>query len=104
MQDGTEIFAKKAILANTNPYHTFLELLPGFANDSNEKSPLPDSFKKHIQFSDYSCGAFKINLAVDKLPKFSCNVFQTKMILNQDHNILELFILKTEYGRNWKCI
>jgi hypothetical protein len=34
---------------------------PGFA---------PPSFLAHIRFADYSCGAFKINLAVDRLPDF----------------------------------
>ncbi len=49
--------------------------LAGLARDSGyagEASPLPRSFARHIRFADYSCGAFKINCAVDKLPNFLC--------------------------------
>jgi len=78
MQDGTVLEAKKAILSNANPYHTFLELMPGLARDSGEseaageESPLPPEFQHHIRFADYSCGSFKINCAIDKLPNFTC--------------------------------
>jgi phytoene dehydrogenase-like protein len=73
MQDGSTITAK-AILSNATPYHTFLELLPGLARDSGvaEESPFPRDFQHHVRFADYSCGAFKINCAVDRLPNFSC--------------------------------
>jgi len=74
MQDGSELHAD-IVLSNATPYHTFLELLPGLARDSgfNEESPLPRDFAHHIRFADYSCGALKINCAVDRLPNFLCH-------------------------------
>lgn len=73
MEDGTELHAPM-LLSNATPYHTFLELLPGLARDSGfeEESPLPRDFQKHIRHVDFSCGAFKINCAVDKLPNYEC--------------------------------
>ncbi len=73
MADGTFIRAKK-VISNATPYHTFLELLPGLARatGAKEDSPLPPSFVDHIRFTDYACGAFKINCAVNKLPDFFC--------------------------------
>eukprot|EP01004_Peranema_trichophorum_P010876 NODE_970_length_2213_cov_44.560287_g829_i0.p1 GENE.NODE_970_length_2213_cov_44.560287_g829_i0~~NODE_970_length_2213_cov_44.560287_g829_i0.p1 ORF type:complete len:701 (-),score=153.25 NODE_970_length_2213_cov_44.560287_g829_i0:111-2024(-) len=74
MEDGTELFAPN-VLAGCTPYHTFLELLPGLSRDSgneNESSPIPPEFQHHIRFMDHSCGAFKINCAVDRLPNFEC--------------------------------
>jgi phytoene dehydrogenase-like protein len=58
MVDGTRLYAP-TILSGANPYHTFLELLPGLARDSGfeEQSPLPRDFQRHIRFADYSCGA-----------------------------------------------
>lgn len=46
----------------------------GLARDSGyaEESPLPRDFQHHIRFTDYSCGAVKINCAVDRLPNFEC--------------------------------
>ena len=64
MDDGTRITANRAVISGANPYHTFLELC--------SKSDLPSDFKKHIKHTDYSCGAMKINCAVDKLPNFLC--------------------------------
>lgn len=48
--------------------------LSGLARDSGyaEESPLPKDFQHHIRFADYSCGAIKINCAVDRLPNFEC--------------------------------
>lgn len=73
MNDGS-VLSAKTVLSNATPYHTFLELLPGLARDSGavEESPLPADFQHHIRFADYSCGAFKINCAVDRLPQFTC--------------------------------
>lgn len=73
LADGSVIEAD-TVLSNATPYHTFLELLPGLAKDSGyaEKSPLPAEFARHIRFADYSCGAVKINCAVDRLPNFTC--------------------------------
>jgi len=62
--------------ASSSSYHTFLELLPGLSDISGHPegtpSPLPKDFVNHIKFADYSCGAMKINLAVDALPNFAC--------------------------------
>jgi hypothetical protein len=33
---------------------------------------LPEEFNNAIDNIDYSCGAMKINLVVDKLPNFTC--------------------------------
>lgn len=73
MADGTKLEAE-VVISNATPYHTFLELLPGLARDSGfpEASPLPSDFTHHIRFADYSCGAVKINCAVDRLPNFAC--------------------------------
>jgi phytoene dehydrogenase-like protein len=74
MADGTLLHAD-TVLSNANPYHTFLELLPGLSRDGNnpqEESPLPKDFVHHIRFLDYSCGAFKINCAISELPNFTC--------------------------------
>jgi len=66
MHDGTQLRAP-VVLSGTTPYHTFLELLPGLGARA-----LPPDFVRHVQHADYSCGAFKINLAVDRLPDFLC--------------------------------
>lgn len=34
--------------------------------------PLPDEFINHMKHTDLSCGAVKINCAIDKLPNFKC--------------------------------
>ncbi|KAK3277937.1 hypothetical protein CYMTET_14091, partial [Cymbomonas tetramitiformis] len=70
MADGTQLFAD-TVLSGTSPYHTFLELMPGLAGDT-AGNPVPAGFRKHVRFADYSCGAFKINCAVDRLPDFAC--------------------------------
>ena len=33
---------------------------------------LDKDFSQRIKTTDYSCGAFKINLAVNELPNFKC--------------------------------
>ena len=65
MMDGTVINADM-VLSNCNPYHTFKELFNG---DSN---PFSNTFMNDIEHQDYQCGAFKINMVVDKLPNFEC--------------------------------
>lgn len=79
LADGT-ILTARTVLSNATPYHTFLELIPGFAqhtgyssnNNNNVISPLSDDFMRHIRFTDYSSGAAKINCAVSELPNFLC--------------------------------
>lgn len=76
MRDGSVLQARHAVLSNATPYHTFLELMPGYArtsgNHAAESSPLPDEFLQHIRHAEYGCGALKINCAVDALPSFAC--------------------------------
>ena len=70
LEDGTKL-TSKIVLSGATPYHTFLELLPGL--DSRVASnPVPPEYAKHIRFTDYSCQAFKINMATTKLPNFEC--------------------------------
>lgn len=64
LADGTQLLARRAVLSNANPHHTFLDLL----SDWN----LPSEFAGHVKGVDYSCGAFKINLALKGLPNFKC--------------------------------
>jgi phytoene dehydrogenase-like protein len=61
--DGRTVRAP-VVLSNATPHTTFLELLAD--------GVLPDSFRRHIEHADYSCGAFKINLALSRLPQFAC--------------------------------
>ncbi|CAN1121917.1 Pyridine nucleotide-disulfide oxidoreductase domain-containing protein 2 [Linum perenne] len=63
LADGTEI-ASSIVLSNATPYKTFMELVP--------HNVLPDEFTLSVKHSDYSSATTKINLAVDKLPKFLC--------------------------------
>ena len=67
LRTGEEIYAD-TILSAASVYHTFMELSPGLS-DMDIKI---DEFLKHIKHTDHSCGAFKINLAVNKLPNFTC--------------------------------
>ena len=83
--NGTPIEASVVISAVT-PYMTFLEM-GSFSSSSSSSSkapgtgsaspvaipsPLPKPFLHHLRHTDYSCGAMKINLAVNRLPNFSC--------------------------------
>ena len=95
MEDGTLLTADN-ILSGCSPYTTFIELMgenkdiiqnKPFSNDLNntsnhsktseksehaENNELPPEFVHHLQHTDFSCGAFKINCAVDRLPDFTC--------------------------------
>ncbi|CAK9152404.1 unnamed protein product [Ilex paraguariensis] len=63
LADGTEVHSS-VVLSNATPYKTFMELVP--------ENVLPEDFVCAIKYSDYSSGTTKINLAVDRLPKFQC--------------------------------
>ena len=52
------------ILSNSISYHIFIELL------SSDK--LPSFFIKHIQNVNYTSLVIKINVALNKLPNFTC--------------------------------
>lgn len=75
MEDGTKLRAR-AVLSNATPYHTFLELMGGgggaAGGDTTAPPPLPPTFVQHVKHVDYSSAVFKINLAISKLPHFSC--------------------------------
>lgn len=85
MADGTVLTADN-ILTGCSPYHTFAELMGDQKenNKMNSKTNTPkntenfennckfDDFSHHVKSTDFSCGAFKINCAVDKLPNFTC--------------------------------
>lgn len=95
MEDGTVLTADN-ILSGCSPYTTFIELM-GEKKDINQNKPisndlnntsnhskiseksehsenneLPLEFVHHLEHTDFSCGAFKINCAVDRLPDFTC--------------------------------
>lgn len=91
MEDGTVLTADN-ILSGCSPYTTFIELMGGNKpiideinsnplhkdESGNEKAghtennELPQEFVHHLQHTDFSCGALKINCAVDRLPNFTC--------------------------------
>ena len=91
MEDGTVLTADN-ILSGCSPYTTFIELMgedkPTINENESNSNPnhmkesevsdrpenieLPQEFVHHLQHTDFSCGAFKINCAVDRLPNFTC--------------------------------
>lgn len=96
MTDGSVITADR-ILSGCSPYHTFIELMENRCdfieldptNDAEIENKscdtvkesqigemanngLPPDFVHHIKHTDFSCGAFKINCAVNNLPNFTC--------------------------------
>lgn len=76
LADGRLISARRAVVSNATPYHTFMELLPGYdatgPGSSSPSNPLPRDFATHIRHTDYAGGSFKINLALRGLPNFAC--------------------------------
>lgn len=64
------------ILSSSTPYHTFVELFPPPSSSSfipsSSTSPLPPAFLQRIRHTDYASGVFKLNLALDRLPNFTC--------------------------------
>lgn len=74
MADGS-VLESDIILSNVTPYQTFLELLPQSSSSTAIPAPMVKNlqeYQHHIKHSDYGCGSFKINLAVNQLPNFSC--------------------------------
>lgn len=67
MADGSRITADN-VLSGVSPYHTFVELMA----DPDTSRQIPKDFLKHIRYTDFACAAFKINIAVNKLPNFAC--------------------------------
>ncbi|XP_047314834.1 pyridine nucleotide-disulfide oxidoreductase domain-containing protein 2 isoform X2 [Impatiens glandulifera] len=63
LADGTRVQAS-VILSNATPYKTFLELVPAHV--------LPADFVRAIKNIDYRSATTKINIAVERLPQFSC--------------------------------
>jgi phytoene dehydrogenase-like protein len=97
LRGGAVLRARTAVLGACTPHHLFEELLPRDAHGALAH-PLPPPFAKHIAHTDYSCGcaaalhgrwlracvraltrvcfashsAFKINIALSRLPQFAC--------------------------------
>lgn len=67
MADGSRLFAD-VVVAGCAPHHALLDLL----DPTLSPGILPPSFVRHLRHTDFSCGAFKINCAVDRLPSFLC--------------------------------
>merc|ERR1740123_1549715 len=63
--DGSQLEAD-IVVANCTPYHAFVELLPDHAD------VLPKDFISHIKNVQYSGAPIKINMALDRLPNFTC--------------------------------
>ena len=61
---GGAVLRASTVLAACTPHHVFAELLP--------QGSLPPAFEKHVAHTDYSCGAFKVNLALSRLPRYAC--------------------------------
>jgi phytoene dehydrogenase-like protein len=58
-----QFVAKKCAVSNLSPYHLYQHIL--------DPSLVDPKILAQIQHADYSCGAFKINMVVDRLPDFS---------------------------------
>jgi len=63
LTDGTELIAK-VVMSNATPHITFEKLL--------SKDNLPADFLNLVHSIDYTSPVTKINVAVNKLPSFSC--------------------------------
>ncbi len=61
LADGSRAEAR-AIVSNLDPQRTFLTLLPGAA--------LPGAFERAVRSIDFRSGSAKLNLALDRLPRF----------------------------------
>ncbi len=68
---GGAVLRARTVVAACTPTHAFLELLPRGALDAFPPA-LPPPFARHVAATDHSCGAFKINLALSRLPQFAC--------------------------------
>ncbi len=60
--DTGEEVAARFVLSGTDPFHTFCELVPSEA--------LPEDFLREIHTLDFRSPVAKINLALDRLPRF----------------------------------
>jgi phytoene dehydrogenase-like protein len=65
---GGERLGAKLVVSAVTPYRTACELL----RDDAVKSSEARWFRDRICATDQACGAMKINLALDKLPRFAC--------------------------------
>ena len=64
--DGS-ILEADIVISGATPYHTMVDLITPY-----HPTALPKTYLEHIMNTDYTCGAFKINLVVDRLPNFTC--------------------------------
>eukprot|EP01097_Dermamoeba_algensis_P005032 TRINITY_DN3209_c0_g1_i1.p1 TRINITY_DN3209_c0_g1~~TRINITY_DN3209_c0_g1_i1.p1 ORF type:complete len:313 (-),score=95.30 TRINITY_DN3209_c0_g1_i1:62-961(-) len=77
LADGTTV-KSKVVLSNATPHVTFLKLL--------DKSILPKEFVRRQEGYDYASGTFKINVALDKLPNFTCKPHSKDSSEASDHH------------------
>lgn len=63
--ESGEVLHSGLVLSNADPYHTFRELLP--------EASLPDDFNRSLDTLDFKSPVAKINLALDRLPRFSAS-------------------------------
>ena len=67
MADGSRLFAD-VVVAGCAPHHALLDLL----DSPSSAGALPPPLVRHLRHTDFTCGSFKINCAVDRLPSFVC--------------------------------
>jgi len=67
LENGREIYSK-IIISNIDMNNTYFKLL----TEEDRKKYLTNDFIKSLENIDYNSPVFKINLIVDKLPKFKC--------------------------------
>jgi phytoene dehydrogenase-like protein len=65
LEDGTVLRAPR-VLSNAAPAVTFNRLL--------DQSALPSSFTTHVRHLNVQSGSVKINLALDRIPQFTCRM------------------------------
>ena len=72
LEDGTEVTADR-VVSGCDPHTTFMKLIrDGDRDRALAGVPAYDKFQRSVQSLDFTCGAAKINLALSKLPSFSC--------------------------------
>jgi phytoene dehydrogenase-like protein len=65
---GGERLGAKLVVSAVTPYRTACELL----RDDAVRGPDARWFRDRLRSADQTCGAMKINLALDRLPRFGC--------------------------------
>lgn len=63
-----DVVRSSVVLSNATPHVTLQHLL----SDNSRDAFIPETLKTRLRTSDYSSATAKINVAVDRLPQFSC--------------------------------